>query len=193
MLMVRSIIQFSWGVNVKTVNPGIQRPIELLGAINILPRHLIILGVAIGLVCALHIFLTSTKIGKAMRAMSDAPVLARLTGIDTERVVQATWVVGALLACVAGILLATDTQIDTQLGYYQLLPMFAAAILGGLGKPYGAAVGGIVVGLVEEISVYPWLGSGPLFEPGYKSGVAFMIMIAILLWRPTGLFKGRTF
>jgi branched-chain amino acid transport system permease protein len=79
------------------------------------------------------------------------------------------------------------------MGFKILLPMFAAAILGGVGKPYGAMAGGLVIGVAEELSSYPWLGDGPLLDPGYKQGIAFAIMIAILVWRPTGLFKGKSF
>ena len=71
--------------------------------------------------------------------------------------------------------------------------MFAAAILGGVGRPYGAMAGGLVIGIAEELSSYHWVGDVPLLEPGYKTGVAFAIMVAMLLWRPTGLFRGRVF
>ena len=69
----------------------------------------------------------------------------------------------------------------------------AAAILGGVGRPYGALVGGLIIGLAEEISSYPFIGTEPLLNPGYKAGVAFAIMIGILIWRPSGLFKGKVF
>ena len=84
-------------------------------------------------------------------------------------------------------------MLETTMGFRMLLPMFAAAILGGIGKPYGAVLGGLVIGLAEELSSYPWIGDTPLLSPGYKSGVAFSIMIVMLIVRPSGLFKGRTF
>jgi branched-chain amino acid transport system permease protein len=71
--------------------------------------------------------------------------------------------------------------------------MFAAAILGGVGKPYGAMAGGLIIGIAEEISTYPWLGDLWQFNPGYKQAIAFFIMIIMLLWRPTGLFRGKSF
>jgi len=74
-----------------------------------------------------------------------------------------------------------------------LLPIFAAAILGGIGSPYGAVAGGLVIGLAEELSSYPWIGDAPLLSPGYKTGVAFALMVALLIWRPSGLFRGRVF
>ena len=125
--------------------------------------------------------------------MADSPDLARLTGIDTERVILTTWIVGAGLAAAAGVFLAYDTHVESQLGFKLLLPIFAAALLGGIGRPYGAMAGGLVIGLVEELSTYPWIGTGSLVPPGYKTGVAFAIMVAILIWRPSGLFRGRVF
>ena len=71
--------------------------------------------------------------------------------------------------------------------------MFAATLLGGVGRPYGAVVGGLIIGLAEELSSYHWIGDDALLNPGYKQGVAFAIMIGILLWRPSGLFRGKVF
>ena len=79
------------------------------------------------------------------------------------------------------------------MGWDQLLPLFAAAILGGIGRPYGAIAGALVIGMAEELSAYPWIGNEPLLSPGYKTGVAFAIMIGMLIWRPSGLFRGRVF
>lgn len=193
MLMLRSVIQFFWGVQLKTVLPGIQMPYIFGDFLRIAPKHIMIIVCAIVLMGAVHYLLNYTRIGKAMRAMSDSPELARLTGIDTERVVKATWIVGAALACAAGVFLAIDTHVETRMGFKLLLPMFAAAILGGVGKPYGALAGGLIIGLAEELSSYPWIGTEPLLNPGYKAGVAFTIMIAMLIWRPSGLFRGRVF
>ena len=71
--------------------------------------------------------------------------------------------------------------------------MFAAAILGGIGRPYGAMAGGLIIGVAEELSTYPWIGDGPLLAPGYKAGVSFAVMVFMLIWRPSGLFRGRVF
>jgi branched-chain amino acid transport system permease protein len=79
------------------------------------------------------------------------------------------------------------------MGWNLLLPLFAAAILGGIGKPYGAIVGGLVIGLAEELSSFPLFSREPLVPPDYKTGVAFAIMVAMLLWRPQGLFRGRVY
>ncbi len=193
MLMVRSMVQFIWGVQLKGMTQGIQRPWVFFDSLRISPKHIMIISAALVLMLAIHYLLSRTKIGKAMRAMSDSPELAKLTGIDTEKVVRMTWIVGGALATCAGVFLAIDTHIDTNMGFKMLLPMFAAAILGGIGRPFGAVAGGLIIGIVEEISSYPWIGVEPLLNPGYKAGVAFAIMIGMLLWRPSGLFKGKVF
>lgn len=193
-LMVRSTIQLGWGVELRSFTPGeIQRPLVLFDTIRVLPRHLLIIITAVVLMLALHWLITRTRIGKAMRAMSDSPELARLSGIDTERVILVTWLIAGALAAAAGTLLGMDTQLRTTMGFHALLPVFAAALLGGIGRPYGAMAGGLVIGIAQELVVYPWIGTTPLLSPSYKEGVAFAVMVAILIWRPTGLFAGRQF
>lgn len=193
MLMVRSVIQFFWGVQLKSLIPGIQRPWIFFDSLRISPKHMVIVAGALLLMLAIHLLLTRTKIGKGMRAMSDSPELARLTGINTENVIKATWIVGAATATAAGVFLAYDSHIDTMMGFNILLPVFASALLGGIGKPYGAMAGGLIIGVVEELSTYAWIGDAPLLSPGYKAGVSFAIMVIILIWRPSGLFRGRVF
>ena len=104
-----------------------------------------------------------------------------------------TWLIGAGLAAAGGVFLGMDTQLNPNMGWNLLLPVFAAAILGGIGRPYGAIAGGMVIGLAEELSAYPWITDAPLLSPGYKTAVAFALMVAMLIWRPSGLFKGRVF
>lgn len=193
MLMVRSLVQVVWGAQLQSFGRGIELPWVLFDSLRIFPKHVVIFLSAVALMLAVHVLLSRTRTGKAMRAMSDSPELARLTGIDTEQVIRATWIVGAGLAAAAGVFLAYDTHIETYLGFKLLLPIFAAALLGGIGRPYGAMAGGLVLGLVEELSTYPWIGDAPLLQPGYKAGIAFAIMVAILIWRPSGLFRGRVF
>jgi branched-subunit amino acid ABC-type transport system permease component len=190
-LMIRAAVMLIWGVQPELYEPGIHPPLSALAPLRLQQKHLVIFGVTLALVTALHLLLTRTKAGKAMRAVSDDPDLAKVSGIDTERVIVWTWIAGAALAAAAGVLTALDTQIKPTLGWDLLLPIFAAAILGGLGRPYGAILGGLVIGLVEELSSYPWIGEGPLVTPGYKTGLAFAVMVAMLIWRPQGLLKGK--
>jgi branched-subunit amino acid ABC-type transport system permease component len=79
------------------------------------------------------------------------------------------------------------------MGWDLLLPLFAAAVLGGIGRPYGAVAGGLAIGLTQELATYPWFSEDPFIAPGYKPAVAFSAMVIMLIWRPTGLFRGRVF
>ena len=193
-LMARSAVQIIWGVDQFSYSPGrIQMPMVFFDTLRISPKHIWIVSVTLVLMAITHVILSYTRAGKAMRAMSDSAELARLTGINTENVVKTTWVLGASLATAAGVFLGWDSHLHSMMGFYMLLPMFAAAILGGIGQPYGAMVGGLIVGLAEELSAYPWIGENPLLSPAYKAGVAFALMIIMLIWRPSGLFRGRVF
>jgi len=202
MLIIRSAVQVIWGPNQITFVSGIARSNETLkewtgslGLEILMPnKHLFIFAGTLVIVVALGYLLNRTRIGKAMRAVSDSPDLAHVTGIDVDKVIRATWIVGGICATAAGVFLVMDVQmLETTMGFRMLLPMFAAAILGGIGKPYGAVFGGLVIGLAEELSAYPWIGTAPLLSPGYKTGVAFAIMVVMLIVRPQGLFKGRSF
>ncbi len=193
-LMARSAVQIIWGVDQFSYSPGrIQMPMVFFDTLRISPKHIWIVSFTLVLMAITHAILSYTRAGKAMRAMSDSAELARLTGINTENVVKTTWVLGASLATAAGVFLGWDSHLHSMMGFYMLLPMFAAAILGGIGHPYGAMVGGLIVGLAEELSAYPWIGENPLLSPAYKAGVAFALMIIMLIWRPSGLFRGRVF
>lgn len=190
-LMIRAPILFFFGPDTRTFADGIQTPIEGLLPFRIFERHVYIVVGTVILMFALHYLLTNTRTGKAMRAMSDDADLARVTGINTERVVMWTWIVGAGLVACAGVFLGMDTQLRPLMGWDLLLPVFAAAILGGLGRPYGAIAGGLIIGAMEELSTYPWIGNEPLVSPDYKTAVAFAAMVLLLIFRPQGLFKGR--
>ena len=123
-----------------------------------------------------------------MRAMADNEDLARITGIPTERVVTATWIIGAGLAGVAGYMFVIwNGSLHWFQGWILLLPIFAAVILGGIGSIYGAIVGGLVIGLTMSLSVV-WL---PTNLQSLNRAAAFVIMIVVLLVRPEGIFAGR--
>lgn len=156
-------------------------PRDVLGGVRITADQLFVLALAVTCVLALHLFLTRTTLGKAMRAVSGNPELARVSGIDIDAVMRWTWAVGAALACIAGIAAGLTVQLRPQIGFDLLLPLFAAAILGGIGSVGGAVIGGLIVGLAESLSV-------PLWGAEYRAATAFLVLIAILLVRPTGLF-----
>lgn len=182
-LMLRSVVQVSFGVDPQSYVRGLVRPDVYFG-VRLRDREILTVITVFGLVAGLAAFLAYTRWGKAMRAMSDNPDLARLSGVDTRLVTALTWGVVGALAAAAGFFLGLNTELRSMMGWQMLLPMFAAAILGGVGRVEGALLGGLVVGLVEETSV--------IFLPAqYKSATAFVILLAMLVVRPTGLLRGK--
>jgi len=189
-LILRSLIQMIWGTDSQVYSSGFQKPLLLLDTFRIASRHMQIIVSTIVLTILLHLFLSYSRLGRSMRAVADDPSLASVAGIDIDAVIRWTWIIGASLAAIAGVFVGLDTDVHTNLGWNMLLPMFAAALLGGIGKPLGAIVGGLIIGIAEEMVSYPFFGYA-LLSPSYKSAVAFVIMIALLIFRPQGLFKGR--
>lgn len=190
-LIFRSLAQLFWSSGNQVFIPGIRPPVILFDTFRFSALHAQIIGLTISIAVVLHLFLTRSKMGRTMRAVSDEPELAAVAGLDTERAVRWTWIIGASLAAIAGVFAGMDTSMHPNLGWNLLLPMFAAAILGGIGKPMGAMAGGLIIGLAEELATYPWIGTEPFISPSYKSAVAFSIMVGLLIFRPQGLFKGR--
>ncbi len=182
-LILRYVIQFVYGGRNRGVTSTENVRQEILGvSVNLHDVTLVI--VAVTLMLAMHLLLQRTKLGKAMRAMADNKDLALVTGIPTERVVQATWILGAGLAGVSGYLYVLERgTAEFNIGWFLLLFIFAAVILGGIGSIYGAIAGGLVIGLVHEVSLI-WIPSD------FNAAAAFAIMILVLLYRPEGIFSG---
>lgn len=151
-------------------------------------------------------FLQKTRTGKSMRAFSDNEDLALLSGINPDRVVQVTWILAAALATIAGVLYGLDKSFRPFVYFQLLLPIFAAAIVGGLGSPVGAIAGGFVVAFSEVMVTYAWKkvvtyivpesmapdGLLQLMGTDYKFAVSFAILVLVLIFMPTGLFKGKS-
>ena len=151
-------------------------------AIN--PHQATLVIAAVLLMVGLHLVLQYSKLGKAMRAMADNRDLALVTGIPTERVITATWVIGGGLTGIAGFLIVLDRgTLGFNLGWFLLLLIFAAVILGGIGSIYGAIVGGLIIGLATNVSMV-WIPSD------LTEATAFTLMILILIFRPEGIFGG---
>jgi branched-chain amino acid transport system permease protein len=156
-------------------------------------------------VVAVFYFLQRTRTGKAMRAYSDNEDLALLSGISPERVVTITWVLAATLATIAGTLYGLDKSFRPFTYFQLLLPIFAAAIVGGIGQPFGAIAGGFVIAFSEVMVTYAyrgvvqyllpeaWMPEGlvQMLGTDYKFAVSFIILVIVLLIRPTGIFRGR--
>ncbi|ORE91542.1 branched-chain amino acid ABC transporter permease [Stappia sp. 22II-S9-Z10] len=167
--------------------------------------QLVTLVTAIVCVVALFLFLGKTRTGKSMRAYADNEDLATLSGIDAGRVVRIAWILSATLAVIAGVLYGLDKSYKPFVFQELLLPIFAAAIVGGLGSPVGAIVGGYIIAFAEVLVTYAykrflghlvppdWMPDGlaQLMGTEYKFAVAFVILVLTLLIRPTGLFNKR--
>ena len=190
-LMIRSLVQLVWGPQNQVFQQGVRMPLVLFDSLRVSPLHVQAIVITLVLATALHWFLAHTRIGRSMRAVADDPDLASVAGLEPERVIRWTWILGAALAATAGVLAGMDTQVHANMGWNLLLAMFASALLGGIGKPMGAVAGGFLIGLVEELSTYPWVGTEALVSPSYKSAVAFVIMVLVLLFRPQGILRGR--
>lgn len=180
-LFVRNGILLLYGSSNKLYELPVVRALEF-GELKIAYYRMIVVGLAIAAIIALHLILQNTKIGKAMRAVADNIDLARVSGINVERVVLWTWIITGTLTAFAGAMYGLIAVVRPNMGWFLILPMFASVILGGIGNPYGAIAGAFIIGIAQELSV-PFLGSE------YKLGVALAIMIFILLVRPQGLFK----
>ena len=181
-LFLRNGIILIWGGSNKSYDIPTSPAKEILG-IRIPQNQLIVMLLAVIVILALHYLLQNTKIGKAMRAVADNLDLARVSGIDVDRVVLWTWAIAGSLTALGGSMYGLITAVRPNMGWFLILPMFAATILGGIGNPYGAIAAALVIGVTQELST-PFLGSQ------YKQGVGLFIMILVLLIRPKGLFKG---
>ena len=181
-IALRGLVQIVWSGDAQRLPRESKSVYHLPMDVRVPPDAIFVAVVAVALVTAVYLILTRTKMGKAMRATADNPQLARVSGIDTRRVIRWTWATGASMAATAGVLLAVyQAQMLPIMGWRFLIPLFAAAILGGIGNPYGALVGAFAIGVASEVSTQ-WI------NPSYKPAVAFAILIAMLLARPRGIF-----
>lgn len=181
-LFIRNGIILIWGGGNQNYDLPVAAAVDILG-IKIAYYRIIVVAMAVLAILGLHYLLQNTKIGKAMRAVADDIDLARVSGINVDQVVLWTWVIAGGLTALGGGMYGLITAVRPNMGWFLILPMFAAVILGGIGNPYGAIAGALVIGVVQEVST--------LFLPTeYKLGVALVMMVLVLLIRPQGLFKG---
>jgi branched-subunit amino acid ABC-type transport system permease component len=156
-----------------------------IGPFLFTPLQLGIIGLAIVTMLGIHLLLRYTRLGKAMRAVSDSPELARISGINTRLIVNAVWLLAGGLGGLSGVVLAFNVASFTPtVGFGFLFIIFAAVILGGIGSPYGAIAGALVVGIATEVSA-------SFISSEYKNAIALVILIIALLIRPQGIFASR--
>ena len=180
-MALRSLLEFIFTSRPTYFSRAIQMAMPVGFGIKITADQVALLVMTLVLVVAMHLFLSRSQRGREMRAYAQNPALAQVAGIDVDRVVRTTWIIGAALACAAGVMVGILVQIRPLMGLSLLLPVFAAAILGGIGSVLGAVLGGLIIGLTEAAAVQ-FIGAE------WRAAVSFAILMAVLLVRPVGLF-----
>lgn len=193
-LSYRAVIFLAFGTSPQRYGVPRAGPIpEIREAFNlaVTPRQVAVVLSAVVLVGILHFVLQYTTLGRKMRATADDPNLARVSGIRTREVIIAMWVIGGVLAAAGGVFLGLETLVRPRMGFDILLIVFAAVILGGIGSVYGAMLGGLVIGMLYELTPMFSMVGIPIGSE-YAEAVAFVIMVAILLVRPSGIMGETT-
>ncbi|UCH07476.1 MAG: branched-chain amino acid ABC transporter permease [Deltaproteobacteria bacterium] len=197
-IALRNSIRAIWGADAKNYSVPLQAPI-ITEYFRITPLQIWIILVGVAAMFSFHLMLHHTMLGKAMRASSDNPELAQASGIATEKIITRVWFIAIAFASVGGILIGLETYILPYMGFAIIVPVFCATILGGIGNPYGAMLGALVLGFAENFGLYVNFGailnlggilgfSKELFIPtGYKPAISFIILILVLLIRPRGI------
>ena len=178
--IIRNAILIIWGPEPKMYNVATQEAMNV-GPFLITPLQLMAIGISVLIMVLIYLLLQYTKLGKMIRATSDNIDLARVRGIRTERVVVWTWFLSCALAGLAGVMLGLMGAVDNHMGIEMLLVIFASVIMGGIGNPYGAVAGAMIIGITMEVSSAFGLSE-------YKSALAYLLMAVILLLKPKGLF-----
>jgi neutral amino acid transport system permease protein len=179
-LVIRYSIQFVWSTELRQLDVNLTDTVKFLG-LTIGRTNLIVIAVGFSVLIATGLMLRYSLLGKRMRALSDDLDLAETSGIDTSRVIVWTWVFAAGLAGLAGVLAGAITQLQPELGFELLLPIFAAVVVGGIGNAFGALAGGVVLGLVIEWSTL-------FIDSRWKTAIGFVVLILVLVARPQGIF-----
>ena len=183
-LFLRYLYQVLFGGNPRSYRQFSAQSPTKIGPLTFPVRDYVIIGVCLAVLVLVGLALERTRLGTAVRAVSDERDLAESSGIDVRRVVLSVWIGGATLAGLGGIMLGVSQNVQWNMGFRLLLTMFAAIILGGLGNAYGAMVGGLVVGIASEVGTY-WLAAD------FKFAIALAILILVLLVRPQGILGVR--
>jgi branched-chain amino acid transport system permease protein len=181
-IIVQNLLQLVFGAQILTLRTGpIKEGHHLWGAI-ITNNQILIIVSSIVLFFLCWIFIQKTKYGKAIRSVSDDPIGARIVGIDSEKIIMIVFAIGSALAGAAGILISIDTNIEPTMGFNAILKGIIACIIGGLGSIPGALLGGLFLGIAENLGIWQ-------IQAGWKDAIAFGILILFLLFRPSGIMN----
>ena len=183
-LVMRHVIVLFWGHDSYFYTRELQMAVRVPPGIRIMPDQVFILLLAVAVMIGLHLFLTYSRTGIAMRAMAESPALAQACGVRVESVVRTTWILCGALAALAGVFTGLTPQIHPEIGFNLLLALFAAAIFGGAGSLPGAVLGGLLVGIAENLFLL-------VVSPGYKPAMPFVLLLFVLLVRPEGIFAEK--
>jgi neutral amino acid transport system permease protein len=178
--LLRAVVQFAWGTDILSLDVDKSATVEFLG-LSIGRTQLLTIIVGIVVIIATGLMLRLTLLGKQMRALSDDVDLAETAGINTSRVILYTWIFAGALAGLAGALAGTTLPLQPELGFTLLLAIFASVVLGGIGDPFGALAGGLILGLVTEWSTM-------FIDSRWKLAIGFVVLILVLIIRPQGIF-----
>nr|WP_256357234.1 branched-chain amino acid ABC transporter permease [Pseudomonas sp. PDM26] len=192
-IFLQNLAMMIWGRGYKTFPEVVEtRPVEVFGA-TITNIQMSIMIISVVIMFALWVLVDKTRLGKAMRATAQNQEVAGLMGININRVISATFVIGASLGAVAGVMRAVNYgQADAYMGLLLGLKAFSAAVLGGIGNLFGAMAGGILLGLIESLAAgYTGHLTGGFLGANYQDIFAFMVLIMVLLFRPNGLMGER--
>ena len=179
-IFLQNLLQLIFGAQILTLRTGlIQEGHHFLGAV-ITNNQILIVVSSLILFCLTWLLIQKTKLGKAIRAVADDPIGARLTGINSEKIITAVFAIGSALAGIAGILISLETNIEPTMGFNAILKGIIASIIGGIGSIPGALFGGLFLGLAENLGIWK-------IQAGWKDAIAFVILILFLLFRPSGI------
>jgi branched-chain amino acid transport system permease protein len=181
-IFVQNLIALIFGNQILTIRTGpIKEGYSILGAV-ITDNQIIILIVSIVLMFLLWFFIVKTKLGKAMRAVSDDSIAASVVGINPNRTILSAFAIGSALAGAAGILISLETNIEPTMGFSAILKGIIASIIGGIGSIPGAMLGGFFLGIVENLGIWH-------IPAGWKDSIAFLVLIVFLLFKPGGILN----
>jgi len=183
-LVLRNVLLLLFGPDAHNYSSEIQMAVRLPGPVLVMPDQILVFAITLVVLAVLWFFLQRTRHGMAMRSVAENPVLSSIAGIDIAATVRMTWIVSSMLAALAGVFYGVTVQVRPEMGLNLLLPLFTAAILGGVGSVSGAVLGAIIISLCENLVSI-------VIPSTYKPLVPFVLLLLVLYFRPAGLFAPK--